>query len=115
MNPLQPGECRHRLTCYEPTTTQADNGEEVVVPVEAFKLWAKIEPLNGRERLQAGQVLAEGSTRIRVFWSPNAARINAKWILGHRDIMYNISGPPAEIEMEKREFEIIATSGVNLG
>jgi len=115
MKPLQRGKYRHRVVCDEPITSQASNGEEIVTFVPAFTLWSRIEPLSGRERLEAGQIVAEGSTRICVFWSTQAARINAKWRLRHRDTIYNISGPPAEIDMGHREIEIIATSGVNLG
>lgn len=115
MKPLQRGKYRHRIACDEPITSQADNGEELVTFVQAFTLWGKVEPLNGRERTTGNQVIAEGSTRIRIFWSPQAERINAKWRLRHRDTIYNISGPPAEIDMGHREIEILATSGVNLG
>lgn len=115
MKPLQRGKYRHRIACDEPVTSTAENGEELVSFVEAFKLWSRIEPINGRERTTGNQVIAEGSTRIRIFWSTQAARINAKWRLRHRDTIYNISDPPAEIEMGRREIEILATSGVNLG
>jgi len=112
---MQAGKLRHRVIFDEPVTSQAANGEEIVTFVEAFRLSSKIEPLNGRERTQAGQVVAEGSTRISIRWSEQAARITAKWRARHRDTIYNISGPPAEIDMAKREIEILATSGLNEG
>lgn len=115
MKSLQRGKYRHRIAWDEPVATQADNGAEIVTFTEAFKTWSRIEPLAGRERVTGDQLIAEGSTRIRIFWSTQAARINAKWRGRHRDTIYNISGPPAEIEMAQREIEIIATSGVNVG
>ena len=115
MKPLRRGKFRHRVAWDEPITSQAANGEELVTWTEAFKTWSLIEPLSGRERLTGNQPIAEGSTRICIFWSTQAERINAKWRARHRDVIYNIAGPPAEIEMAHRELEIIATSGVNAG
>jgi SPP1 family predicted phage head-tail adaptor len=112
---MKAGPLRHRIVCDEPITSTAENGEELVSFIPAFTVWAAIEPVNGRERLYGEQIIAEGSTRIRIRWSTQAQRIDAKWRLRHRDTIYNISGPPAEVDMGHREIEIVVTSGVNLG
>jgi len=111
------GKFKHRLSCEEPLTTQDANGEEVVTypAYLSFKVWSRIEPLTGRELLTGGQIIAEGMTRIQIFWSPRAERINATWRLRHRNKIYNISGEPAEIEMGRRLIEMTCTSGVNAG
>jgi len=111
------GKFRHRIFCDEPMTTQDANGEEVVsFPAYlSFRVWSQIEPLTGRELLTGRQTLAEGTTRIRIFWSTRAERINAKWRLRHGNTVYNIAGPPMHIEMARRVIEIMATSGVNAG
>lgn len=116
MEPLKPGECRHWIKCDRPIVTQdPDTGEELVNFSQAFKLLSKIEPLAGREQLTGNQPIAVGATRIRCFWSPQAARITALWRLRHGSVIYNISGPPAHVEFARREIEIMATSGANQG
>jgi SPP1 family predicted phage head-tail adaptor len=98
--------------CDRPSV--ADNGE-VTGFVQAFRLLCKIEPISGQELLRGNQIIAEGTTRIRCFWSPQGARITALWRLRHASIIYNISGPPAHIEFARREIEIIARHGANAG
>lgn len=123
MKPLQPGECVHRIRCDEPLETRNETGEEVVdFPEEmSIRLWAKIEPMDpsttvaGQEQLIGGQVIARSVARFRVFWSPRAAEITAKWRIRYRDLIYNISAPPIIVDMGRREIEIVGVAGANLG
>lgn len=110
MEPLRPGECRHRIWFDEPVTSRNSIGEAVTNYSPAFSVWGKIEPLNGRERLLAEQVSAQMDTRIRFFWSRQAERITAKWRARHASVNYNIVSPPAHIEFARREFEILASN-----
>lgn len=110
---MNAGKLRHRVRFEEPITSQDATGDEIVVWVPAFMVWASVEPLTGRERLLADQIVGEGETRIRIRWSTQAARITSKWRAVHRSVIYNIAGPPAERDMGHRELEIMATSGVN--
>lgn len=112
---IRAGEFNRRIAWDEPVTTQAANGEELVQFVESFKTAAKIQPLAGRERLLADVVTAEIDTRIRIRWTPQADRINAKWRGRFGDTIYNISAPPAIVNMGMREIEIMAKTGANLG
>lgn len=103
-----------RVGIDEPVTTQDDTGAEVVTWTPIGEVWAAVHPLNGREKLQAGQVGATMDTRITIRWSPATERINAKWRLTHRGVIYNIVSV-AQADMARREIEIMAVSGQNLG
>jgi len=109
------GQLRHRLIIEQPHTSQNSTGEEVVAWELVKVAWASIEPLRGRERLQANQPGSELDTRIRVRWSPNLDAMTAKWRLRHRGVIYNIAAPPANVDMRDREIEIMASSGINIG
>jgi SPP1 family predicted phage head-tail adaptor len=111
---MRAGALRHRIGCWEPVVTQNETGEEVVTYPTSFEVWGLIEPLHGRETLQASQVNAEFDTRIGIRWSPDTDRMNAKWRLTHLAVIYNIVSI-AHVMMGRRELEIMATSGLNEG
>lgn len=102
------------LACDEPVRNEAG---EITSFVETFTVRANIEPLKGREQLQANQILADMDTRIRVRWSPRNARIDATWRLRYdqTSTVYDIKAPPADIGMKHIEIEILAKSGLNNG
>jgi len=105
------------IQCDEPIITQPDSGGEVVTFADeaTFTARARIQPLTGREALQANQTLAGMDTRINIRWSPRNERINALWRLRYRDTIYNIAAPPVDIDMAHREIEILCKSGLNAG
>ncbi len=117
---MKNGEFRHTIYADEPVTTQdQDTGEEVVDFVERGRMRCRIEPIDGREALQAEQIVADMDTLITVHWSTFASRITAKWRLRFSrstgDIVYNIARPPAEKLMKMREIEFTCNSGANDG
>lgn len=112
---MRAGELRHRINIDQPVTSQDETGEEIVTFTEMGTVWGAIEPLNGREALIANQLNAEIDTRIRVRWSPLTDQITAKWRLRHRDTVFNIKQPPAQVNMEQREIHIICETGLNNG
>lgn len=112
---MRAGELRHRIQVDRPVSMQDDTGDEVTEFEPAGTVWGSIEPLRGRERLQAGtQITATMDTRIKLRWSPFIDGINAEWRLRHQDIIYNIESI-AHIEMRQREIEIMCSSGINAG
>lgn len=108
------GELRHRLLVEEPITSQNETGEEVIVWQSHGRVWGSIEPLNGREALQANMISAELTTRIRIRWSPVTDQLTAKWRLSHAGVFYDVISA-AQINMGRREIEIMARSGRDLG
>ncbi|MBI9042922.1 MAG: phage head closure protein [Anaerolineaceae bacterium] len=64
---MQAGMLRHRITIkYKEATQDATYNEEQVSWTTLVTVWASVEPLQGREFLDAKQVQAEVSTRIRM-------------------------------------------------
>jgi SPP1 family predicted phage head-tail adaptor len=43
-------------------------GEAVITYVDAFQIWAAVEPLSGRELFAAQQTQSEVTTRVRMHW-----------------------------------------------
>lgn len=60
------GALRNRVRLQQNTTTQDSTGMPVSGWADIATVWGSIEPLDGRELIQAGQVAAEVNTRIRI-------------------------------------------------
>lgn len=105
---------RHRLTVQEPVETQNETGEYDITWTTVGTVWGAIEPMKGRERLQADQIGAEMDTRIRIRWSPLTETMNAKYRLVHQGVNYNIVSL-AEYKFARDEIEVMAVSGRNNG
>ena len=57
---------RQRITIQSKTVERDTFGDEVITWVEFDVVWAAVEPLTGREFLDAKMVTAEVTTRIRI-------------------------------------------------
>ena len=57
---------RQRITIQDKEATRDSFGEEVINWVDWITVWAAVEPLTGREFLDAKMVTAEVTTRIRI-------------------------------------------------
>lgn len=63
---MEAGELRHRITIQEKSVTRDDFGGEVITWVTHCEAWAAIEPLQGREFIEARLAQAEVTDRIRM-------------------------------------------------
>lgn len=61
---MRAGWLRHRLTIEAPHSTKNTFGEDVVTWVDEATVWASVEPLRGREYLEARQQQAEVTHRV---------------------------------------------------
>lgn len=50
-------------------------GETVITYVDAFQVFASVEPLSGRELFTAQQTQSEITTRIRIHWRPGITEL----------------------------------------
>ena len=62
---MRAGELKHRITFWDKVVVQDGYGQETIVWTEAFTAWGAIEPLLGREFLEA-QSRAEASVTARI-------------------------------------------------
>lgn len=64
---MQAGKLRHRVTIQtKGTPTRDSHGQEVIVWTTFAQVWGSVEPLRGREFMQASAQEAELTTRIRI-------------------------------------------------
>ena len=85
---MQAAKLRHRITIDTATTTQNSFGEPTASWATTYAAWASIEPLNGRELIQAQQVQSEVTHRV---------------ILRHRDSVT----PRQRVSFGSRTLEIL--------
>lgn len=115
---MRAGSLRHRVTIDGPVLSQGDTGEEVVAwttdATGSLTVWADVSPLSGKEQLQASQVLANVTTRIRIRWSPTNDQITPKWRVRHAQDIYNIVFVN-HVNLAQREIELMCESGRNNG
>lgn len=97
---MQLGKLRHRVTIESSSASRDEFGGEVLTWATVATVWAAVEPLSGREFLDARRQEAEVSTRIRI-------RYRAGLVPGMRvtwgDHIYDIL---AVIERESRRREV---------
>jgi SPP1 family predicted phage head-tail adaptor len=97
---VRAGQLRHRVTIQEPDPTQDEYGEAVPTWSDMATVWAAVEPLQGREFLEAQRVGAEVTTRIRIRYRDGiVAEMRVSW----GDHTYDIE---AVIHVEERQREI---------
>ena len=112
---IRAGQLRHRVHIDEPVATRSEAGDQMIEWRCLGEVWAAIEPLRGRELLMAGQLGGVIDTRIRIRWSPGAARVSAKWRVRHRSTVYSVVSPLADVAMGGREIELMCQAGANRG
>lgn len=119
---MRAGKLNARLVIERPEVSQDDTGAELIAWVKVATVWAWIAPIisiRGREALMGDQVQAAVDVKITIRWSPHIDGMSAKWRVrfAKRDnpIIYNISAPPAQVNMGQREVVLLCRAGVNKG
>lgn len=111
---MRAGLTKKRVALDEPVTTQNATGEEVTAWSEVATVWASIEPIRGREALLNGLNAAQMDTRLRMRWSTALDAMNSEWRIRYKETVYNVVSI-AHVMTGRRELEILAKSGTNLG
>ena len=83
--------------------------------MRSARFWAHIHPLSGIEALRANVNLAEIDTRITLRWSSELDAMTSDWRIRHKTTIYDISSPPIHKDLDRREIEVLARSGVTSG
>lgn len=107
---------RHLIAVEQAIDTQDATGDPVRTWLATRTVPASIEPMRGREFGSGAALLGEMDTRIKFRWAPAYKLLDAKWRIRdtHRGTIYNIVSV-AEVNLEQREFEVMAKSGINAG
>lgn len=79
---MRAGLLRHRVTLQSPSATQNEYGEEVITWTDERTVYASIEPLRGREYLEARAQTQELSHRIRMRYQPDKS-LHPSWRISY--------------------------------
>ena len=60
---MQAGRLRHRITINQKVVARNDFGEEIITWTEVGTFWGSVEPLQGRELLEARQAIADKASQ----------------------------------------------------
>lgn len=72
---MNPGNFDQRIVLQRRLETRSPRGESIVTYVDAFAVWAAVEPLSGRELFHAQQTQSEVTTRIRIHWRSGVTQL----------------------------------------
>ncbi len=111
---MQAGKLNNRVAIDRPDVSQNETGEEIIVWHHVGTYWANIKPLRGREALRVNVNLAEMDTVIELRWTPGLDQMTTKWRMRRPNVIYDLKSI-AHVELDQREIEILAHSGVNEG
>ena len=106
---MRAGELRNRITIQSKTVVQNTFGEEDITWTEFATVWAAIEPLRGREFLDAQMASAEVTTKITIRQRDG---ISPEMRVVHGSIIYNIRAV-IHVETRQREMQLMCQEYVN--
>ncbi len=112
---IHAGQLKRLVEIDRQIITQNDTGEEIAEWEVVGDFWARIEPISGAEALRANLNLSELDTRITFRWSPVLDEMTSDWRIRYKTTIYDISSPPIHKDMDRREIEVLARSGVTSG
>jgi len=102
---VRAGELRHRVTIQQKSVVRDSYGEEDVTWTNVATVWGSVEPLQGREFIEAKQTQAEITTRIRIrYRSSISPEMRVVWD-GH---IYDIEAV-IDVGGRKRELQLMCT------
>jgi SPP1 family predicted phage head-tail adaptor len=109
---ISPGQLRHQVDVQQRSTSQDAMGQQLTTWASVATTWAKIEPYQAKEQVQANQVQAEVSHRITlrhraIFDDPQAA---ATYRLVFKSRKFNINGA-MNLEERGRYSVLLCTEG----
>lgn len=109
---LAAGRLRHRIQIEEQISTINSSGESEKEWQHVAEVWAAIEPVSGRELLQAQQVQSKVTTRITIR-SRSGVRASMRAI--HKTSVYNIEAVITDPESGIEWMTLQCSTGVNQG
>lgn len=114
--PIRAGDLKRYITIQQRSTTQDSTGGQSLTWTNVKSVYAKIEPLTGRELLAAQQIAAQVSHRLTVRYDPIFA--DPKTAVAYR-VLYNnrIFDVQASMNFEEEDafVELLAVEGVSQG
>ena len=108
------GKLRHRIEIQALIVDIDSDGAQLELWTNQFntQLWADIQPLSGRELIDAGAVQSKVNTRIVIRYRDG---ILPNMRVLHKNNIYNIEAIIPDKETGNKHLTLICTSGVNEG
>ena len=100
---MQPGRLRHRVTIQSVSETRNSIGEAIETWATFATVWARIDPLSGRQLLAANQLDEPVAARMKMRY---LSGLRGKMRIVHGSITYNIRGAPM-VDANKSEIELL--------
>ena len=108
---MRAGKLRQRVTLLKPVVTgQDDYGEEEVEYQAQRTVWAQVEPLEGREFMEARLQTQELSHRIRMRYQPDIS-LHPSWRIQHDGRTFLIESVANRMERD-REWVVMCRENV---
>lgn len=105
------GKLRHRVTIERYVTDRDPEDNSVIKEWRPYATrWASIEPLRSREYWQAAQTQSEATHTIRMRYTPG---ITSSMRIVYKGRIFEIVGPPRNLDEENRITEILAKEVVS--
>lgn len=105
-------ELRDQVTLQVRTAGQDAHGQESTDWTNLATVWAKTEPLRGRDFFAAGQMQSGVTTRFTIRWRANLT--GAQRVLW-RGTPYDIQGHPIDVDGRRQTLEMMCENGVGDG
>jgi len=102
---MQAGKLRHRVQLQYPSDTRDAHGGITRSWSTSATVWASVEPLTGRELLDAQQVESQSDTRVRIRYYQGIA---PKWRVQHGQHVYNVLHV-GDVDVRNREMLLLCT------
>lgn len=113
MNPLQPGECIHLIAIKKPDPNSPKSaGQRQTAWLSVATTMASIEPISGREEFAAAQRQDSTTHRIRFFYGPRVAAIDANHRIEFGPRIFVMDRPPVNVNERNIEFACYCTEGL---
>lgn len=103
---------REQITLQARVPGEDAHGQEATAWTDLATVWAKAEPLRGRDFFAAGQMQLGVTTRFSIRWRDDVT--GAHRVLW-RDVPYDIQGHPIDIDGRRHTLELMCESGVRDG
>lgn len=106
---IRAGQLDRRVMLQSKSVTRDAMGGEIITWVNQVEVWARVEPLRGREFFAANKEDTEVTTRIQIYYR---ADITTAWRAVCEGTAYDIT-EIIDVELRHREMELMARKQQN--
>jgi SPP1 family predicted phage head-tail adaptor len=110
--PINAGLLNQRILLQRPGAGIDARGQAEDAWVDVATVWARVEPMRGREYFAAAQMQATADVRITI---RHRSDIDATWRALHRGVAHALVSPPIDPHARRETLELMCTTGARDG